>query len=285
MPDIDIKTIRYVEPDQFQAILDAIEDNTGRFRRKMDEFKPWLPLALRTYRATGARPAEIVGKSARVRREPEEGYAAQSGIQEHHGLRAMDLKGDYAALLEGKSTMAGRQRAQGLKPRMVTVADGDVYRELHDLAETVRPDAHIMGLGPSPRQHGDGYWQLTRQVRKLRPFLPMEIQDFEVRWLRHSWAIYALRNGVDIYEVARQLGHGSPEMPDIKTTAIYLRFAPVSRERVVKAFTPRPVEVAAPPPKKHDCPGCGFAWHEDQHGRPMLEGRMGLALMRRKLRQ
>lgn len=210
MPNIDVANIRYVAPDQFRSLLDAIEDNAGRFRRRADEFKPWFPLALRAYRATGARPAEIVGKSARVRRTEEEGYAEQSGIQEHHGLRARDILGEHQA----------------------TFADSAAYRELQDLAVEARePTRHLLGLGPAERRHGDGYWQLTRQVRKLRPFLAGPLRDFEVRWLRHSWAIHALRNGIDIYEVARQLGHAN-----IQVTAIYLRFAPVERERVMRAF-------------------------------------------------
>lgn len=270
MPEISVADIRYLKPDEFQVILDAIEDNSKRWRRRQDEFKPWFPLALRAYRATGARPAEIVGKSSRIRRTEEEGYAEQSGIQEHHGLRVMDLKGDCAALLEGKNTMGGRRRARGLKPRLVTVADRAVYKELEELgARAPGPEAHLFGLGPSPRQHGDGYWQLTRQVQKLRPFLPPAIQDFQVRWLRHSWAIYALRNGIDIYEVSRQLGHA-----DISITAIYLRFAPVSRDKVVGIFTPgKPAE-----PAKHDCPACGFTWRVDEKGIMLRDDRLGAVL-------
>lgn len=275
MPEIDLAAIRYVEPDQFKSILDAIDDNAGRFRRRQDEFKPWLPLALRTYRATGARPAEVVGRSGRPRRVEEEGYVDQGTIQEHHGLRARDVHGEHQLLLEGKNTMGGRARAKGLKARIVTCADPPLHRELQDLAAGFKDqDQHLFGLGPSPRQHGDGYWQLTRQIQKLRPFLDPALQEFQTRWLRHSWAIHALRGGVDLVTIQRQLGHTRVDI-----TAIYLRFCPTDRKKVIRAFNPEPPK---PEHESRDCPGCGFGWKVDASGKMLLEDRMNVALMRRR---
>ena len=273
MPDIDTASIRYVEPAHFKTILDAIEDNAGKFRRRNAEFKPWLPLVLRTYYATGARPAEIVGKSARLRRAEEElGYEV-SGIQEHQGLRACDLQGGHQMVLAGKNTMGGRGRATGLKTRVVTCAQPSVYRELRDLADRAPdPRANLFGLGPRPQRNWDGYWQLIRQVRKLRPFLPAVLQGFQPRWLRHSWAIHALRNGVDLVTVQRQLGHS-----DLEITAVYLRFAPSDPQKVLRAFQPP----TPPTPQTHDCPACGFSWRTELGtGRLMLEDRMGVAFRR-----
>lgn len=262
----DFETIRFVTRDQWAGIMRVVDANKHRF-------EPWFPLALRAYAATGCRPAELVGKNGRERHEAEEGYSSpQSGIQEHHGLRARDLLGDDMLYVEGKNTNGGRARADGLKPGTVICADEGVYRELMARAAGAKdPDANLFGLGPSRRPYLDGYWRLTKQVRRLRKLLPPNLRGFEVRWLRHSWAIWALRAGIDLVTIQRQLRHEKLEI-----TVIYLRFAPTDKAKVKSAF-------AGAPPKavQHDCPSCGFGWESDsQTGRMQLDGQMGLALTR-----
>lgn len=267
--DEGLQSIRYVEPEQFRVILDAVEDNDGRMRRRGLAFKPWFNLALRAYRATGARPAEIVGREARQRRGTD--GTMRLHMQNHHGLRAMDLRGDFTTIIGGKNTAGGIRDGAGLKYRAVTVGDRAVYRELEELADGCESRGNILGLGIPGDGKWDGYSHLQYEVKRLRPLLPVGLRGFQIKWLRHSWAIYALRNGVDIYEVSRQLGHN-----DIETTQIYLRFAPRNQAAVLAAFTtekqPAPVQRA-----HHDCPSCGFTWKTDAQGRLSLDDRIAVA--------
>lgn len=268
----ELTNIRFLEQDQFRAIIDTVED-------KHALFKPWLSLCLRTYRATGARPAEIVGKNARQRRSQEEGVADVSATQEHHGLRVCDLRGNYQVLLEGKNTVGGIKLGLGLKPRLALVGDREVYKELVELAAAAKTrTAHIFGLGPSNKLHYDGYMELRNDVRKLRPYLDASLQDFQVRWLRHSWAVHALRNSVDLVTIQRQLGHTMLEV-----TAGYLRFAPTDSAKVLSAFSAAKPQEPVETTRAHSCPSCGFDWHEDHEGRLVLDSRVGVALRRRPL--
>lgn len=265
------ENIRIVSPEEYDKINGVIERHAG-------EFPTWFPLAIRTYGATGARPAEIVGKNARVDPGPLKNPGVkfrQYGTQLHHGLRGRDVLGGSMLFVEGKNTMGGFAKATALKPREIICANTPTYKELKELSEIRSPDEHLFGLGPNPRPYMDGYWQLTKYVRRLRKFLPGNLEAFEVRWLRHSWAVNALRAGVDLVSVQRQLGH-----TDLETTAIYLRFAPPDREKVVAAFTPAP-KVEAHAYVKHDCPSCGFVATRDQAGRLVLDDRMGVVMRRR----
>ena len=266
----NIEAIRIVSHDEYDVIRRQLDRHLG-------EFDPWFPLVLDTYRATGCRPAEIVGKNARVDPGVVEGKARQYGTQEHHGVRGMDVLGGSMLFVEGKNTMGGRAKADGLKPRTVICADRDAYGELQELAREALPGAHLWGLGPNPaRPYLDGYWRLVKNVRRLRKHLSGNLAGFEPRWLRHSWAVNALRNGVDLVSVQRQLGHSKLEV-----TAIYLRFAPMDKDKVMAAFDPAPV-VPVSTVEKRDCPACGFGWNHDRAtGRPVLDSRIGVSLRRR----
>jgi hypothetical protein len=205
----------------------------------------------------------------------EEGYSsAQSNIKEHHGLRFRDVIGNHQLFVEGKNTNGGRGRAKELKPGNVLVCDRSLYRELTNLAAaSTNADANLLGLGPSTTTFSDGYWRLQKQVRILRRFLPDSLKDFEIRWLRHSWAINALRNKVDIVSIQRQLRHSKLEV-----TAIYLRFCPPDGESTINAFEGLNVTV-----ERRDCPGCGFAWDVDKRtGAMLVQGKVDAALMRRQ---
>lgn len=262
-------SIRYLSFEQWEALIRRLDAHA-------DQFPEWFPLALRTYWATGCRPAELVGKNAREGKGNASGVGwQQSRIQEHHGLRAQDVLAGNMLSVKGKNTMGGKDRARALKPRQVVCAEDTVYRELCEIAERTPSHENLFGLGPNPDQpQGDGYWLLTRQVRKLRKLLPTYLQDFEVRWLRHSWAVNALRAEVDLVSIQRQLGHS-----DLETTAIYLQFAPTDTDKIVRAFTTgHSVHI-----EDRACPSCGFAWHEDTRtGQMTPEGRAGLVLQRRR---
>jgi integrase len=262
----NIANIRFLTPPEFDTLLAVLD-------RHQAAFQPWFKETLRTLWATGCRPAEVVGRNARQRRVPEEGYADQSAVQEHHGLRARDVLSGTQLFVRGKNTNAGRGRAQGLKERVVVCADARVYAMLQERARRApQPDAHVFGLGPS-NTPGDGYSRLKDQLRVLRRFLPATLTGFQPRWLRHSWAVNALRAGIDLVTIQRQLGHSS-----IQVTAIYLRFAPTDKEKVVAAFTPD----FKPRVETRDCPACGFAWEVDGKGVMVVEDRMNVALMRRR---
>jgi integrase len=253
--------IRFVTPDDFASIVTIAEN--GRY-------SPWLAPVLRTIFATGCRPAEVVGARFRQGRELEEGRGSRiSRRKAHHGLRARDVQPNHRLYVEGKHTTP-TGRTLDLKPRVVLCADPDVWDMLRKRADAATSrDANLF----LPRSR-DGVAALGTQIRKLQPALAPHLREFSPRWLRHGHAIAAIRAGVDLVSIQRQLGH-----EDLSTTAIYLRYAGLDDTRYLAAFGGRLTHEVEP----RDCPSCGFAWKVDKRtGALSLDARLGAA-MRRKV--
>jgi integrase len=194
-----------------------------------------------------------------------------SRCKPHHGLRARDVLPNHRLFIEGKHTTP-RGRTHALKQRVVLCADPSLYEELRALARSVRDPGANLFL-PASR---DGKEALHALLRRLKPLLPAHLRGFTSRWLRHSHAIAAIRAGVDLVSIQRQLGH-----ENLATTAIYLRFAGLDEGRYLAAFGAH--AAAGRAFEERDCPSCGFAWRVDvQTGALDLGSRVGVAL-RRKL--
>jgi integrase len=228
---------KFLTPEQFEQVH-SIATKTAR--------KPWLPFALRILWATGCRASEIMGCEARPR----------DGQKAHHGLRGGDILPHSKLFIEGKST-----RSKKLKPRTVLVADSSVYEELVAISR--------MNSGKIFAGDAD---TLSDSILRLKRHLPLELRWFHAHSLRHSHAIHALRGGIDLMSLQRQLGH-----EDVLTTAKYLRYAPMDEAKYLKAFTGQLV------PNWHErsCPSCGFGWREGPKGELDLNDRIGIALRRR----
>lgn len=252
--------LRYATPEDFDLIMDTV---------KRRVFKPWFALVLRTLWATGCRPAELVGSKGRAGREEEEGGPYRiSRMKPHHGLRARDVLPNFRLYVEGKNTTpAGR--TDDLKPRTVLCAEKSVHEELSSAAQNA-PDKDANLFLPGSR---DGARMLRIEVNRLQRALPSRLSGFSPRWLRHSHAIAAMRAGVDLVSIQRQLGHES-----LTTTAnIYLRHAGLDDSRYLAAFGP-----GGPSVVRRSCPSCAFEWSEDaKTGALAFDARMGVALRRR----
>lgn len=279
--------IRFVTPSEFEEILHVVEKakpappqvrgERGRFvgsgeDRRRAPFPEWFAPVLRTLMATGARPSEIVGTRGRVGLDPEEALdgGRVSYCKPHHGLRARDVLPNHRLALEGKHTTP-KGRTEDLKARIVLCANDGVYGFLRARAErtmeTHGPDARLFLA-----EARNGIEALRDQTRKLQRRLPAKWANFSPRWLRHSHAIAAIRAGIDLVSIQRQLGH-----ENLATTAIYLRFAGMDERRYLAAFG----GVGAQE-EKRDCPSCGFAWTENaKTGALTLDARMGAAFRRR----
>ena len=252
-------SIRFVTPEEFETIAHIVEGATPA------TFPAWFGLVLRTLFATGCRPAEVVGTTGRPGRREEEGRGVdESSVRPHHGLRACDVLPNHRLAVEGKNTARGNR---GLKRGVVLVADATVWNDLRALADATRHGGNLF-----IRAGSDGTRVLRHYVGLLRPMLPANVRDFSPRWLRHSHAIAAIRAGVDIVSVQRQLRHESLEI-----TAIYLRFAGLNESAYLRAFGTGHAAL-----EKRDCPSCGFSWEVDRRsGVLSMESRMGTALRRR----
>lgn len=254
--------VRFVTPEEFASVLDVVNAATPR------DFPPWFPLVLRALFATGCRPAEIVGTSGRVGREEEEGGPRVSRVKPHHGLRPRDVLANYRLYIEGKHTTP-KGRTTDLKPRIVLCADEDLWRDLRDLAARRMASHPEENLFLPPMR--DGKEMLRDQFEKLQRRLPTNLKDFSPRWLRHSHAIAAIRAGIDLVSIQRQLGHES-----LTTTAIYLRFAGLDEMRYLSAFGGPGART-----EKRDCPSCGFTWRVDKATNALdLGSRMGAVFRR-----
>lgn len=156
-----------------------------------------------------------------------------------------------------------------LKPRVVLCADKETWLDLRKFADAAESQEKNLFL-PHSR---DGVAALGAQVRLLQRQLPPRLQEFSPRWLRHSHAINAIRSGVDLVSIQKQLGH-----EDMTTTAIYLRHAGIDEGRYLKAFGGDD----GPLHESRDCPSCGFGWRVDKRSGALdLESRVGTALRRR----
>lgn len=252
--------IRFTTPEDAALIID---------RAQRPSFSRYLAPVLKTIWATGCRPAEIVGAKYRAGRELEEGRGPRiSRRKAHHGLRARDVQPNSRLYIEGKHTTP-TGRTLDLKPRVVLCADTEWHKELRRLADRT-DDANAKLFLPRSR---DGVMALGDQVRKLQRDLPAHLREWTPRWFRHGHAIAAIRSGVDLVSVQRQLGH-----EDLTTTAIYLRYAGLDDSRYLAAFGGKLGREEEP----RDCPSCGFTWAVDkQTGALSLDSRMGAALRRR----
>ena len=251
--------IRFVTPEDIACIVETVERG---------HYSAWFAPVLRTLYATGCRPAEIVGARFRPGRELEEGGPRRSRRKAHHGLRGRDVQPNQRLFIEGKHTTP-RGRTYDLKARVALCADADVWRELRERADKATdPTANLF----LPRSH-DGVAALNAQLRRLQPKLPPHLREFSPRWCRHGHAIAAIRSGVDLVSIQRQLGH-----KDLSTTAIYLRYAGLDDTRYFAAFGGRLAHEEEP----RDCPSCGFSWKVDKRtGALALNARMGVAMRRR----
>ncbi|MFA5860456.1 MAG: site-specific integrase [Candidatus Thermoplasmatota archaeon] len=251
--------IRYVTPEDFDLVLSTVSSRG---------FPSWFSLALRILFATGCRAAEVVGSKGREGREEEEGGSYRiSRMKPHHGIRARDIMPNFRLFVAGKNTTP-KGRTTALKPRIVLCADRAIHQEIAALGAQRRDkDANLF----LPRSR-DGIRMLRVEMIRLRPMLPDRLSDFSPRWLRHSHAIAAMRAGVDLVSIQRQLGHES-----LTTTAnTYMRYAGLDDKRYLAAFGGD-----LPPLAVRSCPSCGFAWSEDtKSGALNLTSRMGVALRR-----
>ena len=276
-----VKNVRFVTPEQFDDILRVARAPPPKKKvsfgnaARCAPFAWWFDLVLRTLFATGCRPSEIVGRNGREGRTEEEGHVGPpvTFTKEHHGLRARDVLEHHRLFIEGKHTN-GRSRTRDLKPRTILCADPATWRELRALAEKRmaegKGDGNLFGLGSGKP---DGWVLLKCEVKKLRRRVNPILAEFTPRWLRHSHAIAAIRSGIDLVSIQRQLGH-----EDLATTAIYLRFAGMDERRYLLAFGGG----GDGGQEEHDCPSCGFAWKvEKRTGALAFDARMGVALRRR----
>lgn len=272
-----VKNVRFVTPEQFDEILKVVRapPKPKRSFGMQADFRWWFPLVLRTLFASGCRPSEIVGRNGRQGRTEEEGHVGPpvTFTKPHHGIRGSDVLPHHRLFVEGKHTN-GRTRTSELKPRAILAADRDVWQDLRRLADQRilegRADDNLFGLGEGKP---DGWVQLMCEVKKLRRRLPPNFKAFSPRWLRHSHAIAAIRAGVDLVSIQRQLGH-----EDLATTAIYLRFAGLNEETYLAAFGAQADRTS----EAIDCRSCGFAWRVNKDtGQMDLESRMGAAFRRR----
>lgn len=246
------KKVEYVTKDEFERILKLVEQDP-------DAYPPTFGLLLRTFWATGCRPAELVGRRGRTVEH------AGSRVKDHHGLRPTDLRPDYRLFIEGKNTTPSN--AGQLKPRVVLCADTSVWRELRKRGQRFEDQSLNLFLPNST----NGMAMIQRYVERIQDNLDGRLTGFSLRWLRHSHAIYSLRNGVDLVSLQRQLGHER-----LTTTANYLKYAGLDDEPYLAAFDHEPPDV------EKQCPSCGFQWREDpETGEPTWEARMGKALRRR----
>lgn len=252
--------VKFVTPEEYEHILQTANG---------DRFSTWLPAVLKTLWATGCRPAEIVGSKFSPGREPEEGGTRISRRKAHHGLRGMDVLPNFRLHVEGKHTSpAGR--TLDLKPRIVLCAEKETWTELRKAADAASSHNENLFL---PRSR-NGVGALDAQIRKLQPTLSARLRGFSPRWLRHSHAINAIRSGVDLVSIQKQLGH-----EDMTTTATYLRHAGIDEARYLTAFGGDDKTSS----EARDCPSCGFAWNVDTRtGALDLSSRMGQSLRRRR---
>lgn len=252
--------VRFTTPDDATAIIE---------RAERPRFPRWFAPVLKTTWATACRPAEVVGAKHRPGRELEEGKGPRlSRRKAHHGIRPRDVQPNSRIYVEGKHTTP-TGRTYDLKPRVVLCADKEVHDDLRQRADKAQDTNANLFL---PRSR-DGVAALGHQMRRLRPDLPAHLREFSPRWFRHGHAINALRCGVDLVSLQRQLGH-----EELTTTAIYLRYAGIDETRYLKAFSGN----LGPDLEPHDCPSCGFEWNVNRNtGALALDARMGVALRRR----
>lgn len=256
---------RFVTDAEFREVLKIVEAHPTDGRRS--PFKSWFSLVLRALYATGCRPAEVVGTRGRSSLDPTRPGLSQ--VKAHHGLRPRDILPNYRIYVEGKHTNP-RRKTKALKPRVVLCADKQVWFELRSLANTRPPDSEANIFFPTTR---DGKELLRDEIEKLQRRLPPQFSGFSPRWLRHSHAINAIRNGIDLVSIQRQLGH-----EHLSTTAIYLRYAGLDDSRYLNAFG----GTLGPDLESRDCPSCGFEWSVDRRtGALDLGSRMGVAMRRR----
>lgn len=269
--------VRFVTPAEYYNEIRAIATAAPKNRRERG-FPEWVVDALDTYMATACRVSEAVGTRGRQGLDEEESayLKPQSRVKPHHGIRARDVLPNHRVYVGGKNTTP-KGRTEDLKPGVVLCAHEDTYRMLQRRAERTMenygPDYNI--FLPEASVHladaGDGKEMLRTEIRKLQRHLPAKWRSFSGKWLRHSHAIAAIRAGVDLVSIQRQLRHAS-----LATTAIYLRYAGIDEKKYLSAF-----HVGASV-EKRDCPSCGFAWEVNaQTGALSIDSRMGVALRRR----
>ena len=71
--------------------------------------------------------------------------------------------------------------------------------------------------------------QLLGLIEERDPVLHARIHDVTPYALRHTFAVMALRNGADIYQLKRLMGHAN-----ITTTEIYLKHAAPPRKALAR---------------------------------------------------
>jgi integrase len=179
-------------------------------------------------------------------------------------LRAADVLPDQRLFVEGKHTNL-KKRTDTLKPRIVLCADAATWGELRLLAARAGASTANLFLPGSK----DPRTALQKAVRRLRRRLPPELRGFTPRWLRHSHAMAAIRAGVDLVSIQRQLGHES-----LAITSIYLRFAGADEAKYLAAFGLTGKEA------RRTCPSCGFDWCEGPDGQLLLDDRLRVVLRR-----
>jgi site-specific recombinase XerD len=83
---------------------------------------------------------------------------------------------------------------------------------------------------PFTARRGSNAWaQLLELIAQRDPVLHARIHDVTPYALRHTFAVMALRNGADIYQLKRLMGHAN-----ITTTEIYLKHAAPPRKALAR---------------------------------------------------
>lgn len=255
------KKVEFVDKDEFEHILKVVRTRTP------DEYPEMFPLLLRALWATGCRPAEMIGRKGREGRVSSDGKVLQSRVKDHHGLRPVDILPDRRLRIEGKNTGSGD--TSELKPRIVLCTNTRTFEDLQELADR-RERAEDNIFAPDSK---NGIRYIRHYVEKLQEALDDRLSGFSLRWLRHSHSIHALRNGVDLVSLQRQLGH-----ENLSTTATYLRYAGMDDDAYLAAFGGQ--EEAEPDELRTSCPSCGFDYsitidRETGQAAPTWEARLG----------
>ncbi|MDP2218169.1 MAG: site-specific integrase [Methanolobus sp.] len=266
----------YVKYEDFLKLESAARDYEGYAIRKKARDGEY-PLLIRLLFFTGARISEIVGSNQRIFTQclypgfkKRKGncpkwaisrddktcidsgckYLAAYVQKAHHGIRVKDIVfKDRIIAVYGKNV-----KSDELKPRTVIV-DTETLEllKMHIERYALRPNDKIISINEN------GAKVLINTLRDI-----VEMPWLSAHKFRHGHAIYCIQQGMDIRTLQQQLGH-----TDMGTTAIYLQFAIIDRQKAYdKVFG-----------RKHDCmklqcPACGLNFKVSKSGGVDLEDKI-----------
>lgn len=147
-------------------------------------------------------------------------YTEGTRLRLKHILFEQERKGMVPVQLLGSKAAARRRKV-------------DIPRKL---ADRLRERAKERGIGPNRaifpftgRRGSDAWAKLLGLIEERDPVLHARIHDVTPYALRHTFAVMALRNGADIYQLKRLMGHAN-----ITTTEIYLKHAAPPRKALAR---------------------------------------------------